>query len=139
VSLPNTAGDLADIRHPQESHSGSLCHPNRFPYANSLTELLEFVGRLQVLSSKPVGIKIVVSGLKDIEELISAIRNADGLDELQRMVGPTEIKNAMARRRLGMIEAIWEKAGSFENMELHQRDRYDSLMADQTEFENKYC
>ncbi len=38
-----------------------LISPNRFPYASSIEELFDFVGELQELSEKPVGIKIVIS------------------------------------------------------------------------------
>ena len=43
--------------------------PNRFPYADTTEELLDFVERLQTLSEKPVGFKIVVSDAGDFEEL----------------------------------------------------------------------
>ena len=39
----------------------SLYSPNRFPYASSVEELFDFVAKLQELSNKPVGIKIVIS------------------------------------------------------------------------------
>ncbi len=38
-----------------------LYSPNRFPYAHTVEELFDFVERLQGLSQKPVGFKIVVS------------------------------------------------------------------------------
>jgi len=43
--------------------------PNRFPYANTTQELLDFVSKLQKLSDKPVGFKIVVSDANDFEEI----------------------------------------------------------------------
>jgi len=43
-----------------EAHQ-PLISPNRFPYAHSIDELFDFVGKLQELSGKPVGIKIVLS------------------------------------------------------------------------------
>ena len=43
--------------------------PNRFPYADSTTHLLDFVERLQKLSKKPVGFKIVISDADAIDEL----------------------------------------------------------------------
>jgi len=46
-----------------------LFSPNRFPYANSLDELFDFVGRLQDISGKPVGIKIVISDAKSVEDI----------------------------------------------------------------------
>ncbi len=47
--------------------------PNRFPFANNIEELLEFVQRLQNLSEKPVGFKIVISDAKDVEDIVKAI------------------------------------------------------------------
>ncbi len=38
-----------------------LYSPNRFPYANSVEELFDFVEKLQNLSGKPVGFKIIIS------------------------------------------------------------------------------
>jgi glutamate synthase domain-containing protein 2 len=52
----------------------ALISPNRFPYAGTDTELLEFVGTLQQLSGKPVGMKIVVSSRDDLEPLIRLMR-----------------------------------------------------------------
>lgn len=45
----------------------NLFSPNRFPFANSIEELFDFIGKLQSLSHKPVGIKIVISDLENIE------------------------------------------------------------------------
>lgn len=45
----------------------NLYSPNRFPFANSVEELFDFIGRLQELSDKPVGIKIVISDYENIE------------------------------------------------------------------------
>lgn len=44
----------------------NLFSPNRFPYANSVEELFDFIGELQELSEKPVGIKIVISDYENI-------------------------------------------------------------------------
>jgi len=44
--------------------------PNRFPYANSLDELFDFVEKLQSISKKPVGIKIVISDAKNVEDMV---------------------------------------------------------------------
>jgi len=45
-----------------------LISPNRFPYANSIDELFDFVGKLQYLSDKPAGIKIVISTADNFRE-----------------------------------------------------------------------
>ena len=47
--------------------------PNRFPYADTTEDLLNFVERLQKLSLKPVGFKIVISDAAATEELAEAI------------------------------------------------------------------
>jgi len=49
----------------------NLFSPNRFPFANSTTELLDFVQRLQKLSGKPVGFKIVISDSDSVEEMVA--------------------------------------------------------------------
>ncbi len=49
-----------------EAHK-DLFSPNRFPYANSIEELFDFIGQMQELSDKPVGIKIVISDYENIE------------------------------------------------------------------------
>ncbi len=48
--------------------------PNRFPYANSIEELFDFIGKLQKLSHKPVGIKIVISDIENIEPYAKEIK-----------------------------------------------------------------
>jgi len=54
--------------------------PNRFPFADSIENLLDFTQRLQKLSKKPVGFKIVVSDANAIEEMAKAMakRKMDG-------------------------------------------------------------
>jgi len=46
----------------------AVISPNRFPYANNMNELFDFIAELQKLSKKPVGIKIVISSRDAIEE-----------------------------------------------------------------------
>ncbi len=48
--------------------------PNRFPFSNSIEELFDFIGRIQELSQKPVGIKIVISDKENIEPYAKEIR-----------------------------------------------------------------
>lgn len=43
-----------------------LFSPNRFPFASSIEELFDFIGQMQELSEKPVGIKIVISDYDNI-------------------------------------------------------------------------
>lgn len=53
-----------------------LISPNRFPYANTIRELFDFVGKLQSLSKKPVGIKIVISSKEKFQEYSDEILNS---------------------------------------------------------------
>lgn len=48
--------------------------PNRFPYANTIEELFDFVGKLQELSDKPVGFKIVISDIENIEPFAKEVK-----------------------------------------------------------------
>lgn len=48
--------------------------PNRFPYGNSVEELFDFIGTLQKISKKPVGIKIVISDITNIEPIAKEIQ-----------------------------------------------------------------
>lgn len=49
----------------------NLISPNRFPYASSDGELLEFIATLQEISGKPVGMKIVISDDSNVRNLAS--------------------------------------------------------------------
>lgn len=51
-----------------------LYSPNRFPYANTIEELFDFIGELQSLSQKPVGFKTVLSGREGFEEIAQEIQ-----------------------------------------------------------------
>lgn len=57
-----------------------LISPNRFPYASDDNELLDFIGKLQVVSGKPVGMKIVISDDTNVRTLVQAIsqRKSEG-------------------------------------------------------------
>jgi len=52
----------------------AVISPNRFPFANSVVELFDFVAKLQKLSHKPVGIKIVISSREGFEEFASEMK-----------------------------------------------------------------
>lgn len=59
--------DIAYYRGVKEGEN--VFSPNRFPYADSTTHLLDFVERLQKLSGKPVGFKIVISDADAVDEM----------------------------------------------------------------------
>jgi glutamate synthase domain-containing protein 2 len=72
----------ADIAYYRGIEEGKdLFSPNRFPYADSPENLLDFVGKLQEISGKPVGLKVVISDANVIDELIgmTAVRKEAGL------------------------------------------------------------
>ena len=50
-----------------------LISPNRFPYAHTIDELYDFIERLQKLSGKPAGFKIVISSKEQFEEYVKAL------------------------------------------------------------------
>jgi glutamate synthase domain-containing protein 2 len=78
LSGKKVTADIAYYRGVPEGKD--LFAPNRFPYADTTEELLNFVSKLQKLSQKPVGFKIVISDAASVEELAKAIaqRKKDG-------------------------------------------------------------
>jgi len=59
--------DIAYYRGVEEGKD--LISPNRFPYANTMDELMDFIGELQEISKKPVGAKIVVSDMNNLDKI----------------------------------------------------------------------
>ncbi len=51
-----------------------LFSPNRFPYANTIQELFDFIEELKTASQKPVGFKIVISNKKDFEDIAKELK-----------------------------------------------------------------
>ncbi len=78
LAAAKVTADIAYYRGVPEGQN--VFSPNRFPYADTTTELLDFVERLQKLSKKPVGFKIVVSDATDVEDMIKemALRKEAG-------------------------------------------------------------
>jgi len=52
----------------------NLFSPNQFPFAHTLGELFDFMGRLKKLSKKPVGVKIVISSAAAFDEYAKLIK-----------------------------------------------------------------
>ncbi|MCI6988987.1 MAG: FMN-binding glutamate synthase family protein [Campylobacter sp.] len=52
-----------------------LFSPNRFPYAKDYDELFDFVAKLKNLSDKPVGFKIVISDIKEVEKMCEKLKS----------------------------------------------------------------
>ena len=63
--------DIAYYRGVEEGKD--LISPNRFPFANTIDELMDFIGELQELSEKPVGAKIVVSDMNHLDEIAAIL------------------------------------------------------------------
>ncbi len=78
LAAAKVTADIAYYRGVPEGEN--VFSPNRFPFADSTDHLLDFVERLQKLSSKPVGFKIVISDASAVEEMaeIMAKRKAEG-------------------------------------------------------------
>ncbi len=53
----------------------AIISPNRFPYASTIPRLFDFIAKLQKVSQKPVGIKIVISSRECIEEIAIEMKN----------------------------------------------------------------
>jgi len=68
LAASKVTADIAYYRGVEEGKD--LFSPNRFPYADTIEHLFDFVEELQRLSGKPVGIKIVVSDHRSVEELV---------------------------------------------------------------------
>jgi glutamate synthase domain-containing protein 2 len=71
--------DIAYYRGVEEGKD--LFSPNRFPYADTPDHLLDFIGRLQEISQKPVGVKIVISDENIVDKLVARVaeRKKEGL------------------------------------------------------------
>jgi len=65
----------ADIAYYRGIEQGKdLFSPNRFPYADTHEHLFDFVDKLQKISKKPVGMKIVISDADAMEEMILVMK-----------------------------------------------------------------
>ena len=71
--------EIADLR---GIPMGQDCRsPNRFPECHDARSLLAFVARVRKLTGKPIGLKMVVGSIAEVEELCREIRrHGDGLD-----------------------------------------------------------
>ncbi|TNF43754.1 MAG: FMN-binding glutamate synthase family protein [Epsilonproteobacteria bacterium] len=71
LGAEKVSSDIAYYRGIEEGKD--LFSPNRFPYADSPDHLLDFVGRLQEVSGKPVGLKIVISDANVVDKLAARV------------------------------------------------------------------
>ncbi|MEA3420001.1 MAG: FMN-binding glutamate synthase family protein [Campylobacterota bacterium] len=75
--LANKVSDDIAYYRGVEAHK-DLFSPNRFPFAKDTDTLLDFVARLQKISEKPVGFKIVISSEESFEDYAIAIKERLG-------------------------------------------------------------
>ena len=79
------------------------------------------------------------------DDLILAIRNAESLDELKRLVGPTDEENQVAKIRIEKIKSLWDKAEAMEwghdpkSWPYPYCDIFIVFDTKQSAFENLYC
>ncbi len=71
LAAAKVSADIAYYRGVKEATD--VFSPNRFPYADTNSQLLDFVEKLQKLSKKPVGFKIVISDATDVENMVKEI------------------------------------------------------------------
>lgn len=81
--------------------------PNRFPFADSTEHLLDFVERLQKLSHKPVGFKIVISDASAVEEMVEAMlkRKEEGRS-LPDFISVDSAEGGSATAPLELMESV---------------------------------
>lgn len=71
LSGSKVTADIAYYRGVKEGED--IFSPNRFPYATSIKSLLRFIEKLQKISQKPVGLKIVISDAEEIDRIIRIV------------------------------------------------------------------
>ncbi len=78
IMASKVSADIAYYRGVEEGKD--LISPNRFPYAKTMEDLFDFIGKCQEISGKPVGMKIVVSDVQHVEDMTALIveRKKDG-------------------------------------------------------------
>ena len=82
--------------------------PNRFPYANTIEELFDFIGQLQKLSKKPVGVKIVISDIQNIEPYAKEIKKRidEGNDSYPDYIAVDSGSGGSATAPIEMMERV---------------------------------
>jgi glutamate synthase domain-containing protein 2 len=81
--------------------------PNRFPYADTTTHLLDFVNKLQTLSNKPVGFKIVISDVVAVKDMVEEMlkRKNEGKD-LPDFISVDSGEGGSATAPLELMESV---------------------------------
>lgn len=81
-------------------------------------------------------------GLPTYSQLVESIRHGDSLEELKRMIGPSDEERDAAIRRLTQLDALatackWEEAAP-DWTARQARERWNHINRLQTEYENQY-
>lgn len=84
-----------------------LFSPNRFPYAKDMDTFMDFIGNLQKISEKPVGVKIIISDKDNVEALITTIKKRinDGKSVLD-FITVDSGEGGSATAPLAMMESV---------------------------------
>ena len=82
--------------------------PNRFPYADTTSHLLDFVAKLQELSKKPVGFKIVISDANAIDDMVKEIahRKNNGIAGVPDFISVDSGEGGSATAPLELMESV---------------------------------
>ncbi len=105
LSGAKVSADIAYYRGIEEGKD--LFSPNRFPYADTPKHLFDFISKLQKISKKPVGMKIVISDANDIEEMVvlMAERKKEGLS-LPDFISVDSGEGGSATAPLELMESV---------------------------------
>jgi len=99
----------ADIAYYRGVEKGkNVFSPNRFPYADSTSHLLDFVAKLQKISKKPVGFKIVISDSGAVENMVKEIsqRHAEGIAGVPDFITVDSGEGGSATAPLELMESV---------------------------------
>ena len=105
LSGAKVSADIAYYRGVEEGKD--LFSPNRFPYADTPEHLFNFVSKLQEISDKPVGMKIVISDAKAIEDFVKIMvkRKEEGLS-LPDFISVDSGEGGSATAPLELMESV---------------------------------
>lgn len=81
-------------------------------------------------------VQLASDAVKSLSELLMAIRNADSLEELQRMVGPSTEEGQANVARPARLDHYYDLFGVDHN---DWPEHAKALLAAQTRFESTYC
>ncbi len=79
------------------------------------------------------------------EQLLLAIRKADSIEQLKRLIGPSEADKVEASIRLNHLDNLWAKAEQNgwgyepKNWPYPFNESYQRIHQEQTDYENQYC